>query len=76
MRAKELRERKQEELERMLKDSRSELFRFRLQNATHQFDKTHKIRALRREIARINTVLSEKALDVESNSDSAKGGEE
>ena len=60
MRAKEIRERTEEELQRMLKDAKEQLFRIRIQNATHQLDNTSNIRSTRREIARINTVLKER----------------
>ena len=76
MRAKELRERSVEELERMLKDNRAQLFQFRLQNATHQLDKTSKIQTMRREIARINTVLGQKAADAGAQEASTQGDEE
>ncbi len=71
MRAKEMRERSVEELNKMLVDQKAELFRSRLNNATHQLDKTHTIGTARREIARINTILAEKA-----NAEATDGGEE
>ncbi len=71
MRAKEMRERTLEELNKMLVDNKAALFRARLDNATHQLDKTSKIGNTRREIARINTILVEKA-----QAESATGGEE
>ncbi len=60
MRAKEIRERNDGELDRMLEDTKAQLFQLRLQNATHQLDNTGKIRATRQEIARINTVIVER----------------
>lgn len=60
MRAKEMRERTEEELLKMLADTQEELFRKRLKNATHQLDKTGEIRTGRREIARIRTILNER----------------
>ena len=76
MRAKELRDRGDEELIRMLEDNKSQLFRFRLQNATHQLDNTSRIRTVRREIARITTVLKERASQAGAQTDSAQDGEE
>ena len=70
MRAKEIRERTDEELLQMKEDAETELFRVRLQNAIHQLDNTGQIKSKRRDIARINTVLSERA------SAKAEGGEE
>ena len=66
MRAKELRERSQEELLQLQDEARDQLFRARLQNATHQLDKTSDIRKARREVARIKTVLAERAQAAES----------
>lgn len=74
MRAKEIRERTDEELLQMKEDAETELFRVRLQNAIHQLDNTGQIKAKRRDIARINTVLSERANA--KGSVPAEGGEE
>ena len=71
MRAKEMRERTEEELLKMLVDAKEDLFRKRLKNATHQLDKTSDISAGRREVARINTILSERKASL-----SAKKSEE
>ena len=60
MRAKEMRERTEEELLKMLNDAKEDLFRKRLKNATHQLDKTSEMNSGRREIARINTILNER----------------
>jgi len=62
MRAKEMRERGDDDLMRMLDDTRGELFRSRLNNATHQLDNTSSIRRNRREIARIKTVMNERRM--------------
>ena len=74
MRAKEIRERTDEELQQMKEDAETELFRVRLQNAIHQLDNTGQIKAKRRDIARINTILSERANA--KGSAPAEGGEE
>ena len=60
MRAKEMRERTNEELLKMLADTQDALFRKRLKNATHQLDKTSEIGRDRRDIAKIKTILSER----------------
>jgi large subunit ribosomal protein L29 len=62
VRAKEMRERGDEDLVKMLDDARNELFRFRLNNATHQLDNTSEIRKHRREVARIKTILNERGM--------------
>ncbi|MBA2312057.1 MAG: 50S ribosomal protein L29 [Actinobacteria bacterium] len=56
-----------EEIEQRLAESREELFNLRFQNATGQLDNFRRIRELRRDIARIKTVLRENELsDTES----------
>ena len=75
MRAKEMRERSDEELAKMLTDTKAGLFRSRLDNATHQLDKTSKIGIARREIARINTVIAERK-SAKANPETAQGSEE
>ena len=41
--------------------AKKELFNLRFQNATNQLDNTSRIKEVRRNIARIQTVISEKA---------------
>jgi large subunit ribosomal protein L29 len=74
MRAKEIRERSDDELLQMKEDAETELFRARLQNAIHQLDNTGQLKAKRRDIARINTVLRERANS--ASSASTQSGEE
>jgi large subunit ribosomal protein L29 len=74
MRAKEIRERSDDELVRMRDDTEEQLFRDRLKNAVHQFEDTSKIRSGRREIARIKTILRERELA--QGSAAAEGSEE
>ncbi len=57
----ELRELSLEELEGRLTETRAELFNLRFQYATGQFDRTHRFKELRRDVARILTVLGEEA---------------
>ncbi len=76
MRAKEIRERGDEELYRMLEDAQTQLFRYRLQNSTHQLDNTSVIRTTRHEIARINTVIQQRALAADTKSAPAQIEEE
>jgi len=61
MRAKELRELTDEELEHEAREARQALFNLRVQVAGgQQLDNVKRFRELRREIARINTILNEK----------------
>ena len=49
------------ELNDELVTAKKELFNLRFQNATNQLDNTGRIREVRRNIARIQTVITEKA---------------
>ncbi len=60
MRAKELRTRDMEELRRLEKSLRDELFTFRFQNYTNRLDNTSQISKTRRELARVLTLIAEK----------------
>ncbi len=61
MRASELREQTVEELEQKERDLASKLFALRLQKVTGQLDNPSKIREARRDMARVLTILREKA---------------
>ena len=56
----ELRELDVEELERRLAETRRELFNLRFQHATGQLENTGQLREVRRNIARLLTVLNQK----------------
>jgi large subunit ribosomal protein L29 len=49
-----------EELKVDLTDAKKELFNLRFQNATNQLDNTSRIRDVRKNIARIQTVITQK----------------
>ena len=49
------------ELNAQLVDAKKELFNLRFQNATNQLDNTSRIKEVRKNIARIQTVITEKA---------------
>jgi large subunit ribosomal protein L29 len=59
--AKDLRGNETAELERTLKKLREDLFQARLKHNTNQIENTMTIRNTRRDIARVSTVLGEKA---------------
>jgi large subunit ribosomal protein L29 len=61
MNASELRRKSVEELKKELLESLREQFNLRMQRATGQLSKPHLFRDVRRKIARIKTVLNEKA---------------
>ena len=58
---KELEAKSASELNQDLVNAKKELFNLRFQNATNQLDNTARIKEVRRNIARINTVMSKKA---------------
>ena len=62
MKAGELKELTDEELRQKLEESRQELFDFRIQKATGQMERPLRARTMRREIARILTVMKERGL--------------
>lgn len=62
MKANEIRELSADELNTKLSDLKKDLFNLRLQHATNQLDNTNKITEVKRDIARVNTVLRELAL--------------
>ena len=49
------------ELNVQLVDAKKELFNLRFQNATNQLDNTARIKEVRKNIARIQTLITEKA---------------
>ena len=59
MTAKELRELTPSELEGKLKDLKQELFNLRFQLAINQLDNPMRITAVKRDIARVSTVMRE-----------------
>lgn len=61
MKASELRELSLDELEAKTREVRGEYFGARVRFATGQLENTAKLRLLRRDIARLETVLREKA---------------
>ncbi|HEX5145301.1 MAG TPA: 50S ribosomal protein L29 [Mycobacterium sp.] len=62
----ELRELTGDELTEKLRESKEELFNLRFQMATGQLDNNRRLRTVRREIARIYTVLNERELGLAS----------
>ena len=52
------------EIEDFLKKSKEELFNLRFQNATGQLDNSSRIKTVKRDIARMYTVLRERELGI------------
>ena len=63
MKASELRDLPYEELQDKLDESKEELFNLRFQLATNQLDNTARMKLVRREVARIATVLREQEIE-------------
>ena len=61
--AKELRELNDTELEHRLGEAKEELFNLRFQNATGQLDNISRIPAVKKDVARIETLLREREID-------------
>ncbi|HHW06089.1 MAG TPA: 50S ribosomal protein L29 [Clostridia bacterium] len=62
MKAKEVRDLTTKELQKKVEDLKQELFNLRFQLATGQLDNPMRIRDVRRNIARVKTVLREREL--------------
>lgn len=60
MKASELRGKTDEELRELLKTTSSKILDARFQNFTNKLNDTARVRTLRRDLARIETVLSER----------------
>ena len=57
----DLKKKSESELTEELVAAKKELFNLRFQNATNQLDNTSRIKEVRKNIARIQTVITEKA---------------
>ncbi len=62
MKANKFRDLSKEELSNKLVDLKSELFNLRFQHATGQLDNPMKIKHVKRDIARVSTVIREREL--------------
>ena len=60
MQAKDLQTKSVEELTKLVQDLKAELFMLRFQNSTGQLENPHKISLIKKDIARVFTVLNAK----------------
>ena len=60
MKGADVRARSDDELKQQLGDLKREAFNLRFQRASGQLENTARVRAVRRDIARINTILGER----------------
>ncbi len=66
MKIQDIRDLSTQELEDKIKDLKEELFNLRFQNATNQLDNPIRIVSVKKDIARVKTVLKEKELGINS----------
>ena len=64
MKAKELKNLSSEELAKKLDELKKDLFMLRMQHATNQLDNPMRLNAVKKEIARIKTIIREKETNV------------
>ena len=60
MKASELRNMSAQDLEKKLAELKDELFKLRFQHAINQLDNPHKIADVKKDIARVMTIITEK----------------
>ena len=64
MKAKELKNLSVDELTKKLEDLKKDLFMLRMQHATNQLDNPMQIAAVKKDIARVKTIIREKETNV------------
>ena len=62
MKVNELRDKSVEELQAQLRDLYKDQFNNRMQSATGQLGQVHLLKAVRRDIARVKTIIAEKQM--------------
>ena len=67
MKASEIRKMSAEDINKKIAENKAELFELRMKQATGTLDKPHRINALRKDVARLKTVLTEKLNDGSEN---------
>ena len=75
MKASDLRDLPYQKLAERLAEAKEELFNLRFKLATNQLDKTGRLRDLRREVARISTVMRQQEIEAyfKEQEDGARG---
>lgn len=63
MKGKDLKELTKEELLKRKKDTKEELFNLRFQHSTGQLENTARLKLLKKDVAKIETILSQKELN-------------
>jgi len=62
-----LREKTREELEKELAELKAELFKLRFQHATNQLENPMKLKEVKKDIARVKTIIREMELGIKRN---------
>lgn len=65
MTPKEMREKNLQELKTLASDLREELFKLKMQQGTSQLEKSHRLGEVKRDIARVLTIIGEKTRKAE-----------
>jgi large subunit ribosomal protein L29 len=71
MKASEMRNLSNAELQKRLKDLKAELFNLRFQLAINQLENPMRIKAVKKDIARVQTILTENARKEKNNAETA-----
>lgn len=74
-RSRELRDLTVDELETRLSEAKQELFNLRFQHVTGQLDNSSRLGFLRKDVARMNTILREQEIAAAEAADSARSEE-
>ncbi len=69
MKVSEIRKLKNEEIETKVKETKKELLNLRIKNATGSLEKPSKIRELKKDVARMLTILKEREMDSSTGGD-------
>lgn len=69
MNAAELRDKTPDQLKDQLSSLKKEAFNLRFQQATSQLENTARMRTVRRDVARVKTILNQKAAEAASSTD-------
>ena len=72
--ARELREMDIDELDNRLSEAKQELFNLRFQNVTGQLDNSARIGQVRRQVARVRTVLRQREIEAAEAAEAAEKG--
>ncbi len=76
LKARKIREKNDEELRQLVRDLGEDYFKLRFQHATGQMENPSKLRWIRKDIARVKTVLREREMGLELDRKSVKDAQE